>query len=126
MANKVGYHNLVIDIATGIGTQATITVYDAGTVNLSTIYSDVAGAAESNPFTTDANGRFSFFADPAEYDIKVSGAGITTYTLEDVSIIGVFGQFVTSQPGSGDYRLTELRLNAAESIVVTQSSAAEA
>ena len=125
MANKVGYHNLVIDIATGIGTQATITVYDAGTVNLSTIYSDVAGAAESNPFTTDANGRFSFFADPAEYDIKVSGAGITTYTLEDVSIIGVFGQFVTSQPTAGEYRVKELRLSGGKSIMVTHPDATE-
>jgi len=119
MANKVGYHNLVIDVATGIGTQATITVYDAGTVDLSTIYSDVGGTAESNPFTTDANGRFSFFADPAEYDIQVSGVGITTYTLEDVSIIGVFGQFVTSQPSSGEYRLKELRLNAGLNMIVT-------
>ena len=119
MANKVGYHNLVIDVATGIGTQATITVYDAGTVDLSTIYSDVGGTAESNPFTTDANGRFSFFADPAEYDIQVSGVGITTYTLEDVSIIWVFVQFVTSQPSSGEYRLKELRLNAGLNMIVT-------
>ena len=126
MANKVGYHNLVIDVATGIGTQATITVYDAGTANVSTIYSDVDGTAESNPFTTDANGRFSFFADPAEYDIKVSGAGITTYTLEDVSIIGVFEQFVTSQPSSGEYRLKELRLDAGTQVIVTYPDTPEA
>ena len=104
MADKVGYHNLIIDVATGIGTEATITVYDAGTVNLSTIYSDPAGTPMANPFTTDASGRFFFFADPDEYDIEVSGVGIATYKIEDVSIIGIYDQFLKGQ-FDNDYKL---------------------
>lgn len=46
MANKVAYHNTVID-TTGIGTLATITVYNPGTVVAATIYSTPAGAAAS-------------------------------------------------------------------------------
>ena len=37
---KIAYADeMIIDVLTGIGTLATITVYDAGTLNLSTIYS---------------------------------------------------------------------------------------
>jgi hypothetical protein len=125
LAIKIGYHNLIIDTATGIGTQATITVYDAGTANESTIYSDSSGTAKDNPFTTDSVGRFSFFADPAEYDIEVSGVGITTYTLEGVSIIGEYSQFVTSAPASGQYRLKKLRLDSSKHIVVTYDETPE-
>ena len=96
---KIGYtDNMIINVATGKGTQSTITVYDAGTVNLSTIYSDPAGTAKSNPFSTDANGRFNFYADEGEYDIQVSGAGITTYKVENVSVIGYASEFL-----KGDY-----------------------
>jgi hypothetical protein len=126
LAIKIGYHNLIIDTATGIGTQATITVYDAGTANQSTIYSDANGTAKDNPFTTDSVGRFSFFADPAEYDIQVSGAGITTYKLTGVSIIGEYSRFVTSAPTSGEYRLKKLRLDADKKIVVTYPEDPEA
>jgi len=124
--DKVAYHNMVINVATGIGTQATITVYDAGTVNLSTIYSDTAGTAESNPFTTDANGRFSFYADPSEYDIKISGAGITTYTLEDVTIHAPSRNVIRSEPTTGEFLFKKLRIDSnSKTIIWTQSSAAE-
>ena len=124
MANKVGYHSIVID-STGIGTLATITVYDAGTLNLSTIYSTPGGAAQANPFATDANGRFVFYADPAEYDINASGAGFIAYTLEDVSIIGVYGQFITSAPTSGEHRVKKLRLDGTQKVIVTYDGIAE-
>lgn len=118
MANKVAYHSMVVNVATGIGTQATISVFNQGTAVLATIYSDKEGTAESNPLTTDANGRFSFYADPGEYDIQVSGVGITTYRLEDVSIIGIYNEFVTSDPGSGEHRLRSLRLTSGLGIIV--------
>ena len=124
MANKVGYHSIVID-STGIGTLATITVYDAGTLNLATIYSTPGGAAQANPFATDANGRFVFYADPAEYDINASGAGFIAYTLEDVSIIGVYGQFITSAPTSGEHRVKKLRLDGTQKVIVTYDGIAE-
>lgn len=125
MTLKIGYHNLIIDVATGIGTQATVTVYDAGTVNLSTLYSDSAGTAKTNPFNTDSVGRFSFFADPGEYDITVSGAGITTYTLSSVSIIGEDSRNIKSDPTSGEYRLKKLRLNGSLEMLVTHPDTPE-
>lgn len=125
MALKIGYHNLVVNVATGVGTQATVTVFDAGTANASTIYSDASGTAETNPFTTDSVGRFSFFADPGEYDVQISGAGITTYKLEGVSIIGEDSQFIKSDPSSGEHRVKELRLNPSKITVVTYNDVAE-
>ena len=126
MANKVGYHNLIINVATGIGTQATITIYTPGTANKSTIYSDAAGTAKTNPFTTDAYGRFSFYADPGEYDIEVSGAGITTYKLEDVTIIGTSDEVIISDPTVGEYRLKKLRIHTdGQSIIVTHADTPE-
>lgn len=61
-----------------------------GTGALATIYSDdgitlVAGSA----LTTDAQGRFAFYAPDGKYDLTVTGTGITTYTLADVEIADV-------------------------------------
>ena len=124
--DKVAYHNMVINVATGIGTLATINVYAAGTANLSTIYSDTAGTAESNPFNTDANGRFSFYADPGEYDVKVSGAGITTYTLEDVTILAPSSNVIRTEPTTGEYLLKKLRVDAdMKTVIVTHPDTAE-
>lgn len=126
MANKVAYHNLIVDVVTGAGTEATITVYAAGTVTASTIYSDTAGTAKANPFTTDSVGRFSFYADPGLYDIKVSGSGLTTYTVEDVQIGQAYDELITSAPTSGEHRVKKLRIDAATKIVVTYDGTPEA
>ena len=124
MANKVAYHSVVIDTA-GTGTLATITVYNPGTLTASTIYSSPAGAAQANPFATDANGRFVFYADPGEYDINVSGAGIVAYTLSNVSIIGIFDQFIKSDPPSLAYQVKKIRLDAGKNMVVVYDGTPE-
>jgi len=124
MANKVSYHSVVIDTA-GNGLPATITVYDAGTLNLSTIYSSPGGAGQLNPFATDANGRFVFYANPGEYDIQASGMGLVTYKLLNVSIIGIFDQFITSNPPSTNYQVRRVRLDATGKIVIVYNSIPE-
>ena len=116
MADKIGYHNMIIDVSTGEGKQATITVYDVNTTDLSTIYSDPTGTAKSNPFDTDANGRFNFYADQGKYDIQVSGTGITTYKLEDVPIVASYA--IPSKPLSGEYKVKDIKINAAGKIVI--------
>jgi len=124
--DKGVYNHMVINAATGIGTQATISVFDPGTANLSTIYSDTAGTAKSNPFTTDANGRFSFYADPGEYDIQASGAGITTYKLEDETIHAPSPNVIITEPTSGEFGIRKLRLHTDEkSIIPTYNDTAE-
>lgn len=56
----------------------TVTVYDAGTVNLATIYSDSSSTAQANPFTSSSSGIWSFFAMDGNYDVRFSGAGISS------------------------------------------------
>jgi hypothetical protein len=70
---------------------ATVTVFDAGTLNLSAIFSDNTGTVKANPFVSDSDGFFFFYAaSTINYDIKISGTGITTpYTWGDVHISGV-------------------------------------
>lgn len=68
---------------------ATITVYDAGTLNLSTlIYTASDGLTQkANPFTADSTGYWWFYSDDAQYDIQISGSGFSTYTLSDVYVV---------------------------------------
>ena len=50
----------------------TIRVFDAGTVNLSTIFSDNTGTSKSNPFTAASTGFWFFYADDGRYDVQLS------------------------------------------------------
>lgn len=80
------FHSIVITAGGVAVPNATVTVYDSGTTNLRSIYSDEGTSVKDNPFTTDDYGRFSFYAADGDIDIKVSGSSISTYTLSDVSI----------------------------------------
>lgn len=86
--------SVVIPGTQGSGTQrfqqsfrnATVTVYAAGTTNLSTIYSNnlATPTAQANPFTASSSGFWSFYASSGRYDVKFSGGGITTpFTIGD-------------------------------------------
>ncbi len=89
---------------------ATITVRDAGTANLSTIFSDNSSTPKGNPFTADSNGYWFYYAANGRFDITFSGGGIPTpYTLSDFllvdsqsigSIGGVAGPAITLAVGT--------------------------
>lgn len=65
----------------------TITVYLTGTVTIASIYSNNSGTVKANPFTSDANAFWFFYADDGRYDVKFSGTGITTpFTVGDFTI----------------------------------------
>jgi hypothetical protein len=66
----------------------TITVYNAGGGVLSTIFSDGTGTAKANPFVSDAaTGFFFFYAAGGNYDVMISGLGITIpFTWADLII----------------------------------------
>lgn len=66
---------------------ASVTVYDAGTTNLATIYSDEGVTAATNPLTTSSLGYFEFYAANGKYDIKITGTNITTQTITDVELL---------------------------------------
>jgi hypothetical protein len=62
----------------------TVTVYNSGTLTLSTIYSDNVGTPKANPFTASAGGIWFFYAANGRFDVAFSGGGITTpFTLGD-------------------------------------------
>lgn len=72
---------------------STITVYDTGTLNLASIFSDDGITPKANPFTCDSTGYFFFFAANGEYDLTFSGTGISApFTLSQVLL---------NDPGSG-------------------------
>ena len=94
--------NTTLTITGGIGTitrkvqgsfpAATVTIYDAGTTDISTIYSDNSGSAKANPFTSASDGGWFFYANDGRYDVKFSGTGITTpFTLGDFSLFDSTG-----------------------------------
>ena len=67
---------------------AYITVYLANSTTKASLYlgNDTSGGPMSNPTRSDGYGRFSFYLIPGTYDITISGANVTTYTIEDVRI----------------------------------------
>lgn len=69
-------------------TSCTVTVLDAGTANLSTIFSDSGGTPLANPFTASSSGYYSFYTNNGTYDIRLSGSGITTPFIAATTKIG--------------------------------------
>ena len=66
---------------------AIVTVRDAVTGNpISTIYSDNLATPLSNPFNTDSEGGFTFFAKNGLYNIVINEGELTEFTVDDVSI----------------------------------------
>ena len=63
-----------------------VTILDAGTTDLSTIYSDQAGTALGNPFTADDSGTWEFYSDPGLFDISVQRRGSAIFSQDSVAI----------------------------------------
>lgn len=54
---------------------ATVTVYNAGTTTLATIYSDNGATTKANPFTTGVDGLYDFYAANGVYDLVFAKPG---------------------------------------------------
>jgi hypothetical protein len=65
---------------------ATISVVVHGSGGAATLYSTNGPSATplSNPFTADVNGNFFFYALDGHYDVTISGANLTPYTVSDI------------------------------------------
>src|SRR5882724_9522795 len=62
-----------------------VTVYNAGTLTLATLFADDIGTSKPNPFTSDSTGQWYFYAANGRYDVALTGGGITgTITFPDV------------------------------------------
>ena len=80
----IGYFSSVLSDK-GVPILATVTVYLLNSSTKATIYTTPAATSEKdNPYQTDSLGRFQFFAECGQYDIEVSGAGITNFKIENV------------------------------------------
>lgn len=63
---------------------ATITIYNGGTVNPASIYSDNGITPKANPFVSDVNGSWFAYAANGRYDVQFSGTGVPApFTLGD-------------------------------------------
>lgn len=69
------YFGLSQDTAGNIIPSVAVTVKLAGTGTLATVYSSNAYAALANPFTSDTDGTYEFYAQNGRYDITLVKAG---------------------------------------------------
>jgi len=84
---------------------STVTVYNAGSNNLATIYSDNNGTSLANPFTASNNGLAYFYAASGRYDVKFSGNGIPSpFTLPDFAVGQI--QSINNQTGENQTLVT--------------------
>jgi hypothetical protein len=72
------YTDVVQDTSGNAIAGAVVGVFLPGTATHATLASDINRTALANPMTTGADGTFSFWADPGEYEIDISipGGGI--------------------------------------------------
>lgn len=87
---------------------ATVNIYDVGTTNASTIYSDNGSTATDNPMTSDADGEFKFWAADGVYDVTVTYEGLTdTYEIVLLDLIrgGSSANFMMGAGGTPDTNL---------------------
>lgn len=61
---------------------AQVTVYEAGTFTLATLYSTNAKASQQNPFRSDSYGVCAFYAQDGRYDIKVESLGVAAWVRD--------------------------------------------
>lgn len=82
------YQDVVLNSQSQPVSGASVLVTPNGTAtSTSALYGDKLGTGTvANPRTTDANGRFSFYAANGRYDLVVSGSYITTTTASDVML----------------------------------------
>jgi hypothetical protein len=83
------YYNTVQSSRGPAVKDASISVFDEGTSNLSSIFTNAAlTVAKANPFLSNASGEIDFYVAAGTYDIKIEKAGITTKNILDIEIVG--------------------------------------
>lgn len=75
------YHSDTVLDPSGVPVSgASVGIYLRNTNTLASLYMDFDGVTRANPMTTDAVGFFEFWADPGQYEVRVTPAGGTTTT----------------------------------------------
>jgi hypothetical protein len=78
------YQDVVLRTNGDVAVGATVTVQNYPSGTAATIYSDNGVTLAANPLTTDANGRFAFYAASGHYTLVVNIAGGATLTYPDI------------------------------------------
>jgi hypothetical protein len=100
MAKRSQFYAVATDAEGNSLEDITVTVYDVGTTNEATIYSNRSGGGSiPSSFETDADGEITFWADPGSYDVvledSIIPARITekTITWDAISgdVLGISG-----------------------------------
>ena len=102
------YTGVTLDTAGNVSEGVSITVYLTGTTTKATLYSDEGITQITNSVISDANGRFSFYVADGEYDLKVSGSNITTYTILDVQVVDAYAHINATDPHTQYQKESEL------------------
>ncbi len=103
---------------------STVTVYDTGTLNLSTIYSDNGITPKANPFTCDSNGYFFFYAANGTYDVKFSGGAIPSpYTYSGVGLFDAGALILAIEALATNGLITRTSSSTAAARTITAGSA---
>lgn len=81
---------------------ATVTVYQAGSTILATIYADNTALVKPNPFLTDAlTGQYNFYATNGSYDLVFSYPGVTFSPDHTARVVLYDPADVTGDGGGG-------------------------
>jgi hypothetical protein len=85
------------------GVSAPVSIYNAGTNTLATLYTDkTAGATAANPVVPDAMGNITFFAAQGDYDAAFSAGFVASRTRITVREDPQFGSGTQAlTPGAG-------------------------
>lgn len=83
------YFSILQDTSGNVITTATVNVYLANTTTAATIYSDNGSTTKGNPFLTDTDGSYEFWAANGVYDLVFSKTGYT-FTDADTADIQLF------------------------------------
>lgn len=89
MAKYGSYRGYILDNFGRPIDAVTVTVYLKGTVNLATLYSNRTGSQSlSNPFTSESDGSYIFYADSInQYDIVYSKSGVTFDSTDSQDVV---------------------------------------
>jgi hypothetical protein len=86
MAQNLGRYTMELRSRAGTIERGNVTVYNAGTTDLASLYATEAGTgAIGNPVATDVHGRISFCAAPGLYDLSLPDGRV----IEDVGVDSV-------------------------------------
>lgn len=95
------YQNSVIDTKGNAVTNATITVRTLDNVDTEVFSNSLGTVSLGSTVQTNALGQFSFYALPGRYNLAVSGAGISSYSLNDVDLYDPCINLADSCKGDG-------------------------